>query len=244
MQIPHEARLVDRHQRAQAHRDGRELPEVGHQPGMRVGGQAVTVHLLAEVMQLLLADAPLEVGTCVDPGCRMPLEEHQITLLVVVGRAEEMVVRDVDQRRAGCEAGDMTTELARQPVGLHDHGHRIPAYEGADPTFHRAIAGKRILLGQRDGVQVGGIGAVGEVGARPAGLVDQFFEQKMRPIGAFVFEYAVQGLQPFLSFLGIEIRFRCHEPELPIRWIGAGLVHLFGVGHAGCWAASKAEQNQ
>ncbi len=36
VQITHEARLIDRHDRAQAHRDRRELPESGHQPRMRV----------------------------------------------------------------------------------------------------------------------------------------------------------------------------------------------------------------
>ena len=36
LQVLHEARLVDRHQRAEAHRDRRELPEVRHQPRVRV----------------------------------------------------------------------------------------------------------------------------------------------------------------------------------------------------------------
>ncbi len=35
-----EAGLVDRHDRPEAHRHRRELPEVGHQPGMRIGRQA------------------------------------------------------------------------------------------------------------------------------------------------------------------------------------------------------------
>ena len=36
MQIFEESRLINRHQRAQAHRDGWKLPELRHQPGMRV----------------------------------------------------------------------------------------------------------------------------------------------------------------------------------------------------------------
>ena len=47
-QVLHEARLVDRHQRAEAHRDGRELPEVRHQPRVRVGREAAAADLLAE----------------------------------------------------------------------------------------------------------------------------------------------------------------------------------------------------
>ena len=40
LQVLHEAGLVDRHQRAEAHRDRRELPEVRHQPRVRVGRAA------------------------------------------------------------------------------------------------------------------------------------------------------------------------------------------------------------
>jgi hypothetical protein len=40
LQVAVEARLVDRVDRAQAHRDGRELPEVRHQARVRVAGQA------------------------------------------------------------------------------------------------------------------------------------------------------------------------------------------------------------
>ena len=36
LQVAHEARLVDRVDRPEAHRAGRELPEVGHQPRVRV----------------------------------------------------------------------------------------------------------------------------------------------------------------------------------------------------------------
>ena len=35
--------LVDRHDRAEAHRHRGEFPEVGHQPGVRIGRQAAAV---------------------------------------------------------------------------------------------------------------------------------------------------------------------------------------------------------
>ena len=40
LEVAVEARLVDRHDRAEAHRDRRELPEVRHQPRMRIRRQA------------------------------------------------------------------------------------------------------------------------------------------------------------------------------------------------------------
>ena len=51
VQVAVEARLVDRVDRGQAHRDRRELPEVRHQPGVRVRREAVAravLDLLAE----------------------------------------------------------------------------------------------------------------------------------------------------------------------------------------------------
>ena len=47
-----EARLVDRHDRPETHRDGRELPEIRHQPGMRIRRQsAAGPQLAAEVLE-------------------------------------------------------------------------------------------------------------------------------------------------------------------------------------------------
>ena len=66
--VLHEAGLVDRHQRAQAHRHRGKLPELRHQFGVRVGRQALALHFLAEVRQLLLAEAPFEEGAAVDAG--------------------------------------------------------------------------------------------------------------------------------------------------------------------------------
>jgi hypothetical protein len=54
LQVAVEARLVDRGQRRQAHRDRGELPEVGHEPWVRVRAQALAGYdLLAEVVELI-----------------------------------------------------------------------------------------------------------------------------------------------------------------------------------------------
>src|SRR5205807_9701380 len=49
LQIFHEPRLVDRHQRPKAHRYRRELPEFGHQPWMRIRRNALAIDFLAKV---------------------------------------------------------------------------------------------------------------------------------------------------------------------------------------------------
>ena len=48
-QIPHEACLIDAHQGPKAHRYCRELPEIRHQPRMRVRRQTLAADFLAEV---------------------------------------------------------------------------------------------------------------------------------------------------------------------------------------------------
>src|SRR5690606_11766240 len=51
LQVLPVARLVDGGDRAKAHGDGGELPVVGHQPRVRVGGNAAAVDFHAEVVQ-------------------------------------------------------------------------------------------------------------------------------------------------------------------------------------------------
>src|SRR5437763_1978162 len=59
LQVTREARLEDRHHGTQAHRHRRELPEIRHQPRVRIGRQALTraAGLLAKVPQPLLIEA-------------------------------------------------------------------------------------------------------------------------------------------------------------------------------------------
>ena len=81
LQVLEEARLVDRHQRAEAHRDGRELPVVRHQPGMRVGAEPLAVDLLAELEQPLLGEPALDEAAGVDAGRAVALDVDQVAAM-------------------------------------------------------------------------------------------------------------------------------------------------------------------
>ena len=88
-----EARLVDRHDRAEAHRHRGEFPEVGHQPRMRIRRQApARVELAAEVDQLFLIETAFHERARVDTGRSVALEVHDVAFVAVVAAAEEMVV--------------------------------------------------------------------------------------------------------------------------------------------------------
>jgi hypothetical protein len=59
--VLHEARLVDRLDRSEAHRHRRELPEVRHQPRVRIRRDALAIDFLAEAVHLLVGQPAEQV---------------------------------------------------------------------------------------------------------------------------------------------------------------------------------------
>src|SRR3546814_7783461 len=96
--------------RAQPHGYCRELPEIRHQPRVRIGRQALTIHFLAEVVHLLFADAAFHECTGVNAWRGVALEVDQVAALFVGRGLEEIVEADVVQGCAGGEAGDVTAK--------------------------------------------------------------------------------------------------------------------------------------
>src|SRR3954449_1422125 len=127
LEVLHEPRLVDRHDRPEAHRDGRELPELRHQPRVRIRRQApaveaaLPVELLAEALHLLVAQTALEVRARVHARGGVALDEDEVAAVRVRRRVPEVVEADLVERRGRLEARDVPAELARLLVGLHDH---------------------------------------------------------------------------------------------------------------------------
>ena len=166
LQIAHEARLVDRVDRADAHRAGRELPEVGHQLRMRIRRQAARAarrrgQLLAIVGEVVGAEPAFEKGARIDARRRVRLEEDQVAeLLAGSGRpsltrvAEEMVEADLEEIGRRGIARDVAAELGRaaalDAVRAHHHRQRVPAHQRREALLHRQVAGKRRLRFERD----------------------------------------------------------------------------------------------
>ncbi len=108
VQIPVELRLVDGIHRAQAHGNGRELPEVRHEARVRVGRQRhrLAVHhvavLLTEPVELGLGQPTLEERPGVDAGGSMALDVDLVATAFVVTATEEVVEADLKQGGGRC----------------------------------------------------------------------------------------------------------------------------------------------
>ena len=209
VQVLEEARLVDRHQRAQAHRHGGELPELGHQLGMGVAGQTLAVHLLAEVQQLFFSQAPLQVGAGIDARGYMALDVDAVAAVVFALGMPEMVeagAKHVGQRR---KRADMAAQIAAvnrmMTVGLDHHGHRVPAHVGPQPPFDLEVTGAMRLLVDFNGVDVAGVGRERHVDAALARVLEQLLQEKVRALRALALDHGGQGVHPFAGFLAVRV---------------------------------------
>ncbi len=128
MEVFHEAGLIDTHDRAETHGHRRKLPEVGHQPRMRIRREAVTVDLLPKLAHLLFGDAALQKSACIDTRGGMSLNKYQVASVVFTGRTPKMIETHIIQGRRRGEAGDVAAELRADAVGTYHHRHGIPAY--------------------------------------------------------------------------------------------------------------------
>src|SRR5690606_16716049 len=83
-EVAHEARVVDRADGADAHGARGKLPELRHEPGVRVAGQPLRTlggarDLAAVVLQVALGQPSFQEGTRVYARGAVRLEEHEIT---------------------------------------------------------------------------------------------------------------------------------------------------------------------
>ncbi|MCY1392372.1 hypothetical protein D9M71_72400 [compost metagenome] len=205
LQVAEEARLVDGADRADAHGTGGELPEVRHQPRMRVGTEAAAVHFLAVALQLLFAQAAFEEGAGVDAGGRVRLEVHQVALAGFAVGAEEVVEADFEDFRRRSVAGDMAAQFAIGLVSPRHHGQGVPADDRGDALFHRQVAGEGRLVFHGDAVLVQRIGMRRRAHAEVAGVLGQALQEKLDALAAGAARHGLQGVEPFVGFLAVDV---------------------------------------
>src|SRR5690606_40607032 len=127
-----------------------ELPEIGHEPGVRVRAQTIFARdFLTEVAKIVFIESTFEERTRIETGRCVSLEKDHVARMLVARRAPEMIEADFVQRRSGCVGRDVTAVLGALTVCGDDHRPRIPAQIRLDATFYRSIAGVLLLLPTR-----------------------------------------------------------------------------------------------
>ena len=131
---------------------------------MGVRGQTLAVDLLAEIVELVLGEPPEQEGARVDAWCRVPLREKQIPFTSIGARMPEVVVADIVEGRRRGKARYMAAHV-RAPVRPQNHRERVPSHIGADAVLELVVPRRALFPMRRDGIDVRGIGAVGQIGA-------------------------------------------------------------------------------
>ncbi len=173
---------------------------------MAIGRESLSARLLPIVIQVLFAEAAFEVGPRIHARRRVRLEIDQI-----VG-AEEMIEADFEQIGRRGVARDVAAELGMGAVGAHHHGERVPAHHGRNAGLELEVAGKLLLVGERDRVLVGGIQDGRQRHAPRARVIEEFPQEKSRALAAFGFHQRVERVQPLAGLGRIGVR-RIHAPE-------------------------------
>jgi len=94
--------------------------------------------------------------TGVDPRRGVPLKEHEVGALGVVGAAKDVIEADLEQCRGRRVGRDVSTDSLGSSGRTGHHGHRVPANDRLDATLELEISVEgRVLVG-RDRVEVRG----------------------------------------------------------------------------------------
>gem|GEM_PF-3275440 len=212
-QVLVELRLVDRVHRAKAHRHGGELPEVGHVARVRVARQSrrrLAVDdvraLLAEPIHLRFGQPSLEEGAGIHAGGGVALEVDLVAATLVVTSTEEVVEADLVKCCRRGVGGDVATHADAGSLGAVDHDRGVPAHEGAEAALDILIAGEPGLSFRGDGVDVVGGRQRGNPHLALAGSFEQLAHQVSGPGATACLDDSVQGVQPLLGLIGIDVR--------------------------------------
>ena len=198
LEVPRVPRLVNRHERPEAHRDRWELPELGHEPRVRVRRQpAARAQFVPEVVQMRLVEPSLEERPRVDPRRGVALVVHDVRVAAGVLAAEEMIEADLVERRRRRVGRDVAADAVRLAVRANDHRERVPPHEALDAALDLTVAGVRHFLGRRNRIDVGRRGRERLFDAGLARSRAQRIEQPHDAGFVALAQHVVERFQPF-----------------------------------------------
>src|SRR6266581_1754108 len=199
-EIAIEPRLINGHQRAQAHGNRRKLPEIRHQPRVRIRRKpAAGLQLAAKVFELLRAEAALQKRASVNAGRGVALKINRVAFEFIRTRAEEMVETHLVKRGRGSVGRNVPADIMLHAIGANDHGERIPANQAFDAPLEFLISGEKRLEARRNGVRVRRVRAERQVDAADRGVDAESLQDFRGNLRSAGFQNGIQGLKPFLN---------------------------------------------
>ena len=157
-------------------------------------------------VELLLAQPVQQEGAGVDAGGGVALEEDLVAAVALVLAAEEVVEAHVVEGGGGGEGGDVAADADARALGAGDHHGRVPAGRVEDLALDLLVAGEERLVLGGDGVDVVRAAHLGHGHALLAGPLDQPQHQVAGAFPAPLVDGGVEGVEPLLGLLGIEVR--------------------------------------
>ena len=153
---------------------------------------------------------------------------------VVVLAAEEVVEADLVEAGRGLVGGDVAADLEALAVGRGHHHRGVPADERADAALGLLVTGEPRLALRGDGVDVVGGAQRGHADLLLAGALQQAQHHVAGPVAAAVVEHRVEGREPLLRLVGIDVGQLGRKALVDHRHVGRGCsldVGLLGVTH-------------
>ena len=202
-----EASLIDRHDRAEAHRDRGKLPEIGHQPGVWIARKAPgRLQLSAKVLQIVFGEPTFEKGARVHARRRMTLKVNQVAAVAIVASSAKKVIEaNFVQRGGRRKSRDVSTQPIEVLVGAVHHRHRVPANDAFDASFELAIPRIARLLAEVDRVDIGRVEGMGQLHPLLPRFAIQDGQKLFNSLRTFGIQDIFEGVEPLLGFRGINV---------------------------------------
>ena len=88
--------MIDRLNRPESHRNGRKLPEIGHQPGVGIGAKSSAIfQFAAEILQLFFGKAAFQIGARVHAWGGVALVINYVAIAVVSLSTKKVIERNL-----------------------------------------------------------------------------------------------------------------------------------------------------
>ncbi len=177
---------------------------------MWVAGQALAIHFLAEIEQLLFRQTPFHECAGVNAGRHVALDVEAVAAMAFALGMPEMVeagAKQAGQRRKRADVAAQIATIHRVvPIGFDHHRHGVPAHIGAQALFNFQVARRTLFVVGRNGVDVSRGRRKRHVQALLAGVIQQFLQQEVRPLRTLTLNDGGQRVHPFAGFLTVQVR--------------------------------------